>query len=152
MTWRTATPEDAVALRDLEREANLVGLAHVFPGLPFPDEGVLARWRSTLTDPGVTVLMSEAALVARDAAGRIRHLAVHPEHWGAGLAREGVRMAVEDIRVSGRTPVLWVLVANQRARRLYEHLGWEPTGREQPAEWPPYPLELELRLPEFAHG
>jgi hypothetical protein len=47
VTWRFAAPDDAVVLRDLEREANLVGLAHVFPGLPFPDEGVLERWRST---------------------------------------------------------------------------------------------------------
>ena len=39
MTWRTAGPDDAVALRDLERAANLVGLAHVFPVIcPFPDE------------------------------------------------------------------------------------------------------------------
>ena len=44
------------------------------------------------------------------------------------------------------------LYAHHRARALYEHLGWEPTGREQPAEWPPYPTELEYRLPEFAHG
>ena len=42
--------------------------------------------------------------------------------------------------------------ANHRARGLYEHLGWEPTGREQAAEWPPYPVELQLRMPESAHG
>ena len=51
MTWRPATADDAAALRDLEREANLVGLAHVFGELPFPDDGVLARWRETLADP-----------------------------------------------------------------------------------------------------
>jgi GNAT superfamily N-acetyltransferase len=152
VTWRSATPDDAVALRDLEREANLVGLAHVFGALPFPDEAVLARWRETLADPTVAVLMTEAAFACWDEAGRLRHLAVHPDHWGTGLAREGVELAVREIRAAGRTPVLWVLVANQRARELYEHLGWEPTGREQPAEWPPYPVEMELRLPESAHG
>jgi hypothetical protein len=36
-----------------------------------------------------------------------------------------------------------VLRENTRARGLYEHLGWAPTGREQAAEWPPYPVELE---------
>jgi GNAT superfamily N-acetyltransferase len=154
VTWRRATPEDAVALRDLEREANLVGLANVFDGLPFPDEGVLARWRATLADPAVTVLMTSFAFTSWDDSGRLRHLAVHPDHWGRGLAREGVELAVAGIRESGRTPTLWVLVANQRARGLYEHLGWEPTGREQRAEWPPYPLELELTvgLPESRHG
>ena len=151
MTWRTATPADAVALRDLERAANVVGLAHVFADLPFPDEGVLARWRSTLADPSVTVLMTGAAFTSWDTGGRLRHLAVSPEHWGRGLAREGVELAVAGIRAHGRTPTLWVLAANRRARGLYDHLGWAPTGREQPAEWPPHPVELEYRLPESGH-
>jgi GNAT superfamily N-acetyltransferase len=146
VTWRPAGPDDAVALRDLERDANLVGLAHVFAGLPFPDEAVLARWETTLTDPDVTVLMSDVAFTSWDAAGRLRHLAVHPDHWGEGLAREGVELAVAAISAAGRTPVLWVLDANHRARGLYAHLGWEPTGGEQQAEWPPYPRELELSL------
>jgi GNAT superfamily N-acetyltransferase len=152
VTWRTATPDDAVALRDLEREANLVGLAHVFPGLPFPDEDVLTRWRATLAEPGVTVLMTDDAFTSWDEAGRLRHLAVRPDRWGQGLAREGVELAVAAIRASGRTPTLWVLDANRRARAVYEHLGWEPTGRQRPAEWPPYPTELELGLPQSAHG
>jgi len=120
----------------------------VFPGLSFPDEGVLERWRATLVEPGVTVLLDDAAFTSWDTTGRLRHLAVHPDHWGTGLAREGVELAVARIRAAGRAPVLWVLVANHRARGLYEHLGWEPTGREQPAEWPPYPAEVEYRLRE----
>lgn len=152
MSWRAATPDDAVALRDLERVANVVGLAHVFAGLPFPDEGVLARWTETLDDPAVTVLMTEGAFTSWDTAGRLRHLAVHPDQWSQGLAREGVELAVAGIRSSGRTPTLWVLDANHRARGLYAHLGWEATGREREAEWPPHPTELELRLPESAHG
>jgi GNAT superfamily N-acetyltransferase len=146
-SWHTATPEDAVALRDLERAANQIGLAHVFGDLPFPDDSVLARWEATLAEPGVTVLMTDGAFTSWDDAGRLRHLAVHPDHWGAGLARQGVQLAVSAIREAGRTPTLWVLVANHRARGLYDHLGWEPTGREQPAEWPPYPVEIELSLP-----
>jgi GNAT superfamily N-acetyltransferase len=146
VTWRRATAGDAVRLRDLEREANLVGLAHVFGDLPFPDDEVLTRWRETLADPAVTVMLTDAAFTSWDLDGRLRHLAVHPDHWGRGLAREGVELAVTGIRAAGRTPVLWVLHANHRARGLYDHLGWEPTGREQPAEWPPYPLELELAL------
>ena len=152
MSWRRATPDDAVALRDLEREANLVGLAHVFEGVPFPDEGVLARWEATLADRSVTVLMTAFAFTSWDAGGRLRHLAVHPDHWGRGLAREGVELAVAGIRESGGTPTLWVLVANHRARGLYEHLGWQPTGRGRQAEWPPYPQEVELCLPESPHG
>ena len=152
MSWREATAADAVALRDLEREANVAGLAHVFAGLPFPDAGVLARWEATLAEPGVRVLMTEVAFVCWDAAGRVRYLAVHPDHWGAGLARDGLGLAVAAIRAAGTTPTLWVLAANQRARRLYAHLGWEPTGGERAAEWPPYPTEQQLRLRESGHG
>jgi GNAT superfamily N-acetyltransferase len=144
--WRRAALVDATALRDLERAANLVGLAHVFGGLPFPEEGVLQRWRETLADPAVTVLLHEHAFTSWDEAGRLRHLGVHPDHWGTGLAREGVELAVAGIRAAGRTPALWVLVDNHRARGLYDHLGWEPSGREQQAEWPPYPVEMELEL------
>jgi len=157
VTWRRATPADAVALRDLEREANLVALAHVFGDLPFPDDGVLVRWQKTLADPSVTVMMTPAAFTSWDESGRLRHLAVRPDHWGVGLAREGVELAVSAIRASGRVPTLWVLVDNHRARGLYDHLGWEPTGRTQQAEWPPYPREIELTLREptlreSAHG
>jgi GNAT superfamily N-acetyltransferase len=152
VTWRRATVADAVALRDLERDANLAGLAHVFEGVAFPEDGVLERWRETLADPEVTVLMTPHAFTSWDAAGRLRHLAVRPDHWGTGLAREGVSRAVEGIRALGLVPTLWVLVDNHRARGLYAHLGWEPTGREQQAEWPPYPREIELRLPESRHG
>ena len=152
VSWREATPADAVALRDLERVANVAGLAQVFAGLPFPDEGVLARWRATLVEPGVRVLMTEVAFVCWDAEGRLRYLAVHPDHWGAGLAREAMGHAVAAIRAAGQLPTLWVLAANDRARRLYTHLGWEPTGRERAAEWPPYPTEQQLCLRESAHG
>ena len=152
MTWRAARAEDAVVLRDLEQAANLVGLAHVFEGVPFPSEEVLERWEATLADPAVTVLLSEWAFTSWDRDGRLRHLAVHPDRWGTGLAREGVALAVSGIRSLGLVPRLWVLVLNHRARDLYAHLGWEPTGREQHAEWPPYPREMELWLPESGHG
>ena len=58
-TWRRATAEDAVALRDLERVASRTGLAHVFGELPYPDDDVLARWALLLDDPEVTVEVVE---------------------------------------------------------------------------------------------
>ena len=38
---------------------------------------------------------------------------------------------------------LWCLADNHRARGLYDHLGWRPTGLTRTAEWPPYPIEIE---------
>ena len=57
--------------------------------------------------------------------------------WGHGLAPPRGRARRR------RTPALWCLRENARARGFYEHLGWTPTGREQAAEWPPYPVEME---------
>ena len=152
--WRTATLADAVALRDLEKAANLVGLAHVFPAteFPYPEAGVLDRWVTTLRDPDVTVELAEdavpVAFVAYDVGGRLRHLAVRPDRWGTGLGRAAVDRAVRSTLAHGATPRLWCLAENHRARGLYEHLGWRMTGREQPAEWPPYPVEQEWVLQE----
>ncbi|MCF6377293.1 GNAT family N-acetyltransferase [Nocardioides KLBMP 9356] len=142
--WRRATSDDAVALRDLERAASLVGLAHVFGELPYPEDDVLARWVLLLDDPSVVVEVVDddggdelVALAAHDGE-TLRHLAVRPDHWSAGLGREGFRRA----EAAGARR-LWVLEHNDRARRMYESLGWRPSGTTQECPWPPYPTELE---------
>jgi GNAT superfamily N-acetyltransferase len=138
--FRPVPPTAATTLTELERDANLVALAHVFPGTPYPEDDVRARWERVLADPEVRVEVAgpEArpdVLVCWDAR-TLRHLAVRPERWGSGLARQAVERASDVTR-------LWCLVENHRARGLYEHLGWRPTGVERDAEWPPYPREME---------
>jgi GNAT superfamily N-acetyltransferase len=144
--WRRATADDVVALRDLERIASRRGLAHVFGDLPYPDDDVLARWALLLDDPEVVVEVVEdaeglVALAAHDGTS-LRHLAVRPDHWNAGLGREGLARA----EAAGARQ-LWVLELNTRARALYESLGWAPSGRSQECPWPPYPTELEYVAP-----
>jgi GNAT superfamily N-acetyltransferase len=148
--FREATPQDAPALRDLEREANLVGLRHVFPPeqYPFPDDDVLARWALVLDEPGVGVLVRDCGegrvdvLAAYDDR-TLRHLAVHPDLWGTGLASQAVASVERAIAARGTSVAeLWCLEENHRARRLYEHLGWLATDDRQPAPWPPYPTEM----------
>jgi len=51
--FRPATPQDADALTALERDTNLVALAHVFPGVSYPYDEVRARWARLLADPQV---------------------------------------------------------------------------------------------------
>ena len=139
-TFRPATEADAEALMQLERDTNLVALGHVFPGVAYPEDDVRARWLALLADPAVTVEVVGPperldVYLAYDH-DRLRHLGVRPERWGEGLARAAVERAAGTRR-------LWVLADNHRARGLYAHLGWAPTGRAQTAEWPPYPTELE---------
>ena len=132
--WRRATADDAVALRDLERVASRAGLAHVFGDLPYPDDDVLARWALLLDDPEVVVevVEDEQGLVALTA----------PDHWNAGLGREGFARA----EAAGARR-LWVLEANGRARGLYGALGWSPSGVVQDCPWPPFPTEVEYVAP-----
>jgi GNAT superfamily N-acetyltransferase len=138
--FRAATAADADALTALERDTNLVALAHVFPGVPYPADDVRERWLRLLAAPTVRVEVAgpsdrlDVYLAWDDV--RLRHLGVRPESWGQGLARRALERAAGVRR-------LWVLADNQRARGFYVHLGWAPTGREQQAEWPPYPIELE---------
>jgi GNAT superfamily N-acetyltransferase len=143
--WRRAAAPDAAALADLERDANLVALAHVFPAdrFPFPWDAVRDRWAATLDEEGVVVEVVDGegrldAFLAHDAV-TLRHLAVHPGRWGQGLARE----AVERAAAAGATR-LWCLVDNTRARAVYDHLGFRATGARREAAWPPYPPEVEL--------
>ena len=148
---RAAMPDDAAALAELEREANLVALGHVFPAdeHPFPTGEVEERWRRVLGEPDVTVEVVDGmggllAFVAYDER-LLRHLAVHPTMWGRGWGRALVERAASRMGPQRR---LWCLVENRRARSLYEHLGWRKTGRSQPAVWPPYPVEIEYERDE----
>lgn len=151
--FRAATDHDARALSDLERDANLLALRHVFDPAtyPYPCEEVLARWQRLLADESVVVLVVDGdtglqALLAYDDE-RVRHLAVHPDRWGQGLAGAALGRAETALRSMGVTPRLWCLVENRRARGLYEHRGWVPTGRAQPVEFAPYPVGMEYALP-----
>src|SRR5690606_3290486 len=136
------------ALTELEQAAGVVALAHVFPPdeYPYPTDAICARWRDVLAEPGVTVAVAGPterphALIAFDRR-LVRHLAVHPDRWGTGLARRALAFATARMDA----PRLWCLAANARALGLYEHLGWRRTGRTPHSEWPPHPLEVELFL------
>lgn len=149
--FRTATEQDLLALAELERDANLASLGHVFPPdeYPFPFDDVLARWRLVLDDPSAAVLVLDApddhrleAFVAHDD-DTLRHLAVHPDRWGEGVATAAIETALHAMDLRGTTAAsLWVLKDNDRARRLYSFLGWSPTEEEREAPWPPHPAEI----------
>lgn len=142
--WRQAVPGDASALVDLERDANVVALAHVFPPeeYPFPEAEVRAEWVAKLAADEVVVEVVDGpgrleGFLVYDAT-RLRQLAVHPDSWGTGLGRSGVERAA----AYGAT-LLWCLAANHRARAFYERLGWRTTGVTRQARWPPHPEEVE---------
>ncbi len=160
--FRAATPDDLVALRDLEREANLAALGHVFPPerYPFPDDAVLARWSIVLDDPDVSVLVAEddeddkdLLMYAAYDSTTLRHLAVPPQHWGQGLASDAIETVLHAMDLRGGTIAsLWCLEENHRARRLYEYLGWRPEPERREAPWPPHPTEMRYSRLIIASG
>ena len=77
----------------------------------------------------------------------LRHLAVRPDAWGDGLARPA---SSGRSRRRGRPArerlCCGACARTRRARGLYEHLGWRPTGTVRAARWPPHPAEMEHEL------
>ena len=59
--------------------------------------------------------------------GELGRLHVHPDHW-----HEGVGRALHDAAAAAGATTLWVIDANERARRFYERNGWvlDPTERQ----------------------
>lgn len=61
--------------------------------------------------------------------GEVRAMYADPEHWGAGVGRLLMTTALRELSAQGRNPVrLWVLSANERARRFYTLAGFVPDG------------------------
>ena len=60
---------------------------------------------------------------------------VLPEAWRGGVGRALLETATGHWRARGSgTLVLWVLEDNDRARRFYEAMGWQPDGGRQVLE------------------
>jgi ribosomal protein S18 acetylase RimI-like enzyme len=61
--------------------------------------------------------------------GEIAAIYVTADHWGHGHGRDLILEAERRFREAGHTAaVLWVLTANDRARRFYEAAGWTTDG------------------------
>ena len=111
---------------------------------------MLDRWRAVLADQSVTVDVADGppGLVVFAAYDRttLRHLAVHPEWWGRGVGSTAVDRAVTRIEPAAWSPGCGAWSTTSGPLALYRRLGWEATGAERQAEWPPYPTEIEMVL------
>jgi len=146
---REARSDEAEALAELQRDASLAALAHIFPPerYPFPLDDVRERWRAALVDPGMFVLVAEEDGRPVGLAGARRDwldgLYVAPTHWGTGVAADLHDRALELVRAGGSHECrLWVLEGNERARRFYERLGWRENGDTRVVPFPPNPIDV----------
>ena len=137
------TPE---LLTEIQEEASLGGLGHIFPAdlYPFPRAAVLERWR-TATD---TIFADSDGLgFVAVAPPWLDALYVRPAAWGTGVADRLHELAVDALRAAGvETARLWVLEENWRARGFYERHGWYADGSTREVPFPPHPLDVGYSL------
>ena len=58
--------------------------------------------------------------------GELEGIYLHPSHFGQGLGRRLMELALERLRARGhREAVLWVIDGNRRAERFYQAAGWD---------------------------
>lgn len=64
--------------------------------------------------------------------GELLALYVDPPRWAAGFGRALITAGRTELRDNGFNAAgLWVLAANTRARRFYQHDGWEADGAQR---------------------
>jgi ribosomal protein S18 acetylase RimI-like enzyme len=148
---RRARFDESRLLTSLERGANELTLAHLFPPneYPYPMAEVQKRWRRRLRDgrTRIYLLLRQEQPVGYVAFGEgtIHHLGVLADQHRRGYGSALLEFASLEVFADGAPEaVLWVLSGNEVARAFYRAHGWTETEERKKAEFPPYPEELKL--------
>jgi GNAT superfamily N-acetyltransferase len=145
---RDARPDEAETLARLQERASVAALAHVFPPerYPYPRDAVLERWAAVLADPDAHVVVAENGDVVGVSCVRrdwLDGLYVVPERWATGVGTALHDRALEIVAKRGLAMChLWVLEANNQARRFYERRGWRENGTTRVVPYPPNPIDV----------
>jgi GNAT superfamily N-acetyltransferase len=146
---REARADEAEALAEIQRDASLAALSHIFPPevYAFPMDDVRERWTAALADPETSVIVAELhgrpVGLAGYRADWLDGLYVVPDHWARGLGVALHDRVLDQLRERGSAHChLWVLEHNHRARRFYERQGWEENGDTRVVPFPPNPLDV----------
>jgi ribosomal protein S18 acetylase RimI-like enzyme len=145
MEVRPADPDDAARIGEVHVRAWQGAYRGLMPdayldGLD-PAERA-AMWRQVMAAPPpgthLDVVLDDGGAIAgfaasgpdRDGAaatGELYAINLDPPSWGHGLGGALVRHVAERLAVDGfAEAVLWVATGNERARAVYERLGWSP--------------------------
>lgn len=137
---------DAGVIAALHEATVAVAYREYFPDSPPPTVAELrAIWAERLADPTALALVAccddrpVGSVMARAdpdfPGGQLTGLHVLPPEWGKGIGN-GLHDAALAVlaRAGYRDAGLWVIAANNRARRMYERRGWvRCPGAEQQA-------------------
>jgi ribosomal protein S18 acetylase RimI-like enzyme len=154
LTIRPARADEAETLLAIQRDACVVAFAHIFPPEehPFPDDDILANWRTVLAEPATEVFIAESDGVPVGSVslgdGFLSTLYVVPSHQGTGIGEALHDLALERLRAQGNDVAkLWTLEENWNARRYYEKRGWKLTEETRVVPFPPNPLDVQYAKP-----
>jgi GNAT superfamily N-acetyltransferase len=152
LSIRAARPDEAETLFTIHRESVTTAHVKIFPPdrYRFPDTQMRKVWAEALRTEDTSVLIAERAGspvgFATVSPGWLRNLFVLPAEWGRGAGAALHDEALALLRRDGAIAHLWVLEANERARRFYEARSWRDDGGRSRSEFPPHPLELRYSL------
>jgi GNAT superfamily N-acetyltransferase len=157
---RTATLADLELLASIHEASARDAYRHIFPpAAAFPREAACAEIGLHLRDAAKRTTMASidgagvGLIVAGPASdrpptlsagtvGQISLLHVLPDARDRGIGTALLNDALAWLEAAGHAhSVLWVLVANDRARRFYEHRGWDEDGARR-IEQHAIPIEI----------
>ena len=134
-TLRPATTEDADWLFTVRRETMRAYVESAF-GI-WDDAAQRERF-----DRSIEIANMQVIMVGRQPAGLLHierereraflaNIQILPKFQNKGLGTAVIRSVLAEARQSGRTVTLQVLLVNERARQLYEKLGFLATSRTE---------------------
>ena len=157
---RTAILADLELLASIHEASARDAYRHIFPpAAEFPREAARAEILLHLRDAskrttmavcdgiGVGLIVAgpasdSAPTLSQGTVGQISLLHVHPDARDRGIGTCLLNDALAWLAAAGHLQaVLWVLVANDRARRFYEHRGWDDDGARR-IEQHAIPIEI----------
>ncbi|HEX3805760.1 MAG TPA: GNAT family N-acetyltransferase [Gaiellaceae bacterium] len=140
---RRSSRDEAETHFAVQRAACVDSFAHIFPPdrYPFPDDEIRERWRNATGEVLVYEHDGEVVGVAMIERCWLHGFYVVPSHWGTGVAAELHDAALAAMPDCAEVK-LWVLDANDRARRFYEKHGWRRNGESRAVEYPPNPIDV----------
>ena len=145
MLVREAQPDDAFAVESIRVRGWQIAYRHVFPPEQLDALSVdETRWRRRFVDPptGWSTFVAEhdgdvvgfaSVGPSRDERdiGELYAIYVNPEDWSKGAGGTLLEHAERRLARDYDEATLWVLAANTRARRFYEHAGWQADGTDK---------------------
>jgi ribosomal protein S18 acetylase RimI-like enzyme len=156
-TLRTGNDDDVLPVAALHFRSRGAAYAHILSPetLATPSATALASWwgerrkweqeshRLTVAEDFDRIIgFSYVGPSETEGAAELYAIHVDPAMVGTGVGRLLMANALTELaEIGGERAVLWVLAANERARRFYHQVGWSPDGETRVAPVSGEPVE-----------